>query len=90
MTHICKILTLLSALAIYALMPAVVFGQSPPPLPSIYFGTVTVAGETAPDGIIIFAMLGDYISPSVTVKNGRYIGLIIGPENISFLDPLNP
>ena len=84
MTHICKILTLLSALAIYALMPALVFGQSPPPLPSIYSGTVTVAGETAPDGIIIFAMIGDYISPSVTVTNGRYVGLTIGPPNVSF------
>ena len=84
MTHICKILILLSALAIYALMPAVVFGQSPPPLPSIYSGTVTVAGETAPDGIIIFAMIGDYISPSVTVTNGRYVGLTIGPPNVSF------
>ena len=84
MTHICKILTLLSALAIYALMPAMVFAQSPPPLPSIYSGTVTVAGETAPDGIIIFAMIGDYISPSVTVTNGRYVGLTIGPPNVSF------
>ena len=88
MTHICKILTLLSALAIYALMPALVFGQSPPPLPSIYSGTVTVAGETAPDGIIIFAMLGDYISPSVTVANGRYVGLTVGPPNVSFAGQL--
>ncbi len=88
MTHICKILTLLTALAIYALMPALVFGQSPPPLPSIYSGTVTVAGETAPDGIIIFAMLGDYISPSVTVANGRYVGLTVGPPNVSFAGQL--
>ena len=88
MTHICKILTLLSVLAIYALMPALVFGQSPPPLPSIYSGTVTVAGETAPDGIIIFAMLGDYISPSVTVANGRYVGLTVGPPNVSFAGQL--
>ena len=84
MTHICKILILLSALAIYASMPALLFGQAMRPLPTIYSGTVTVAGETAPDGIIIFAMLGDYISPSVTVTNGRYVGLTIGPPNVSF------
>ena len=67
-------------------MPALVFGQAMRPLPTIYSGTVTVAGETAPDGIIIFAMVGDYIPPnaSATVTNGRYVGLTVGPPDTSY------
>ena len=56
--------------------------QAPPSLSLvIYQGNVTIAGELAPDGLPILARIGDsFESEIVTIKNGRYVGLTIGPS----------
>ena len=55
--------------------------QAPPSLSLIiYQGNVTIAGEQAPEGLPIIARIGDeFESSSVTIENGRYVGLTVGP-----------
>ena len=45
----------------------------------VFSGTVTVAGETAPEGFIIVAKVGDYTSEPVTVIGGQYHQLKVLP-----------
>ncbi len=71
--------------AVWAAAPAM--AQSPPPAPEIYSGTVTVAGEPAPDGSTIVARIGDeYESEPVTVSGGKYSDLNITAPDASFRD----
>ena len=55
--------------------------QAPPSLSLIiYQGNVTIAGERAPDGLPIIARIGnEFESMIVTIENGRYVGLTVGP-----------
>ena len=48
-----------------------------PGFPIIYSGSVTIAGEPAPDGLKISARLGDTEFGPVTTANGKYQGLSI-------------
>ena len=75
---------LVIALATFILIPGAVFGQSPPPLPTIFSGTVTITDGATPDGTIVFARVGDYISPAVTVAGNRYVGLTVGPPDTTY------
>ncbi len=58
--------------------------QNPPPLPMLYSGTVTAGGSPAPDGFEIFARVRDYQSEPVTVRNGRYTALTVGPPDSTY------
>lgn len=59
-----------------------VVSQDFPPSPYIYSGTATAGGVPVPDGYFITARILDYVSLPVTVKNGRYAGLIVAaPDN---------
>ena len=55
-----------------------------PPLPIIYIGDVTVAGEPAPDGATVVGKVGSYTSNPIEVKNGRVAGLTVGPPDVSY------
>ena len=68
--------------------------QAPPPLPTVYSGTVTAAGAPVPDSVVdengaclelcITARIGgDYQSQPRPVKNGRYTALNVGPPDTS-------
>ena len=77
------VLTVGAALtAIAAILPQ----QSPPPPPAIYSGTVRIIGalnSEPPSFGDIVAVMGEYESDSVSVFNGTYDGLILGPPNTS-------
>ena len=45
----------------------------------VFSGAATVAGETAPEGFVIVAKVGDYTSEPVTVRGGRYHQLKVLP-----------
>jgi hypothetical protein len=87
MIHLLRMSALVIALATFILISGAVFGQSPPPLPTIFIGNVTVAGEAAPDGIVIFARVGDYTSDITIVENGRYV-LTVGPPDTTYANKL--
>jgi hypothetical protein len=58
--------------------------QSFPPAPSIYSGSVTVAGSPAPDGRQIIVRIRDYASDPATIINGKYQLLIVQPPDGSY------
>ena len=63
------------------------FAQAPPPFPFLYKGTAkTSDGAAVPDGLQIFAMVGDYKSEPVDVENGRYRDLTVAPESSDFFN----
>ena len=76
----------MTALAVAALvaLAAVVFAADSGfaqgvPAPVVYRGTVTVAGQPAPDGYNIYAQIEDYRSQPVQTKGGRYNILTVAP-----------
>ena len=78
-------------LAIAALAAAVfasdAFAQALPPFPFFYEGTAkTSDGASVPDGLQIFAIVGNYQSEPVDVENGRYKNLTVGPESSDFFN----
>ena len=64
--------------------------QAPPSMSLvIYQGNVTIAGELAPDGLEVTARIGDkFESTPVTIVNGRYVGLTVGPIGGAQGDPI--
>jgi hypothetical protein len=50
-------------------------------LPSVYYGSVTIDGAPAPDGIAIEARVLWYVSKSVSTFGGRYQGLVASPND---------
>ncbi len=71
---------LVGLLAVYAgLTPAEVSAQ--PPLPIIYGGTATIAGNLAPDGTMITARVGGgREGRPVAVQNGKFSFLVADPS----------
>ena len=59
-------------------------GGSVPPWPKIYTGNVTVAGQPASDGWEIVGKIGQYVSIPVTIRDGRMVGLAVGPPDNTF------
>ena len=59
-----------------------------PPIPSDYQGYVTVDGEPAPDGTVVYAKISNgtatYTSDSVSTENGYYDNLVVAPPDESF------
>ena len=49
--------------------------QGLPPSPVSYSGTATAGGSPVPDGYVITARIGDYVSQPIAVKDGFYVGL---------------
>lgn len=87
----------LTALAVAALvaLAAVVFAADSGfaqgvPAPLVYRGTVTVAGQPAPDGINIYAQIDDYRSQPVQTENGRYNTLTVAPPAPTQFGARNP
>ena len=81
-----RIVLLAMAVLVAAVFASDAFAQAPPPFPFIYKGTAkTSDGAAVPDGLQIFAIVGNYQSEPVDVVNGRYRDLTVGPEsNASF------
>ena len=78
-------------LAVAALAAAIfasdAFAQAPPPFPFLYKGTAkTSDGAAVPDGLTIFAIVGDYRSEPVEVENGRFRDLTVAPESSAFFN----
>ena len=87
----------MTALAVAALvaLAAVVFAADSGlaqgvPAPVVYRGTVTVAGQPAPDGYNIYAQIEDYRSQPVQTKNGRYNILTVAPPAPTQFGARNP
>ena len=58
----------------------------PRPWPALYLGTITAAGQSVPDGMILVGRIGgNYETPPVIVENGRYDVLKVTPPNGSFV-----
>ncbi len=76
-----RILTLAAIVLLAAVFASDAFAQSPP-FPFIYEGTArTSDGYPVPDGLKIVAVVGDYTSEPVEVKDGRYSDLTVGPSS---------
>ena len=58
----------------------------PPPLPMIFEGKFTVAGEPGPADQIIYAEFIHGGSPDTRTLEGRYIQVILGPVSVDDLD----
>ena len=54
------------------------------PAPHFYFGRAIAGGSAVPDDFTIFARVGVYESPPVTVSGGKYAGLTVAPPDTSF------
>jgi len=87
----------MTALAVAALvaLAAVVFAADSGfaqgvPAPLVYHGTVTIAGQPAPDGYNIYAQIEDYRSQPVQTKNGRYTVLTVAPPAPTQFGARNP
>ena len=74
----------LGLLALSLMFGGVAHAQSLPPFPVIYAGAATVGGQPVPDGAMVYAMVGDYVSVEIAVKNGKYNGLAVGPPDESY------
>lgn len=88
----------IGATAVMATLVAGLLGtaraQTPPPIPAIYSGNVTVAGSPAPDGLLITAHISavgvpsatttEYISEPVAIKNGRFEALTVAPPDVNY------
>ena len=76
--------TLLFVLVILASSCGIAFAQ--PPIPSDYSGYVTVNGEPAQGGALVYAKMEGYTSKSVAVTNGgRYQFLIVDPPSSDYI-----
>ena len=82
-----RIVVLAMAALAAAVFASDAFAQAPPPFPFSYKGTAkTSDGAAVPDGLQIFAMVGDYKTEPVDVENGRYRDLIVGPESSDYFN----
>jgi hypothetical protein len=76
---------ILAAVAlVLAAVPLVASAQGIPSLPVLYKGQVSVGGEPAPDGLLIFARILDYETAPVEVEDGQYRMLQVAPPSASY------
>ena len=67
-----KFLAVLSMLAVLLTIPAVAYGQGTGIPPHVFTGKAMVNGQTAPDGTMVTAMIGNAEKGSGTVMDGKY------------------
>ncbi len=73
-----------SAAALFSGFEGNVFAQSPPPIPHFFKGTVQVAGQVPPDGHTVIARIDTrYESEPTEIRAGEFIGLGVGPQDVS-------
>lgn len=79
-----RVLALLVAMALLAVVPAVAAAQQVPP--HVFTGTVTTEdGAAAADGTEVTAWIGgEQVGPTATISDGRYTIQIEQPEGESF------
>lgn len=54
--------------------------QGIPAAPYLFAGDASVAGNTAPDGMLVTARIGEYESEPSLIENGRYALLTVSPD----------
>ena len=68
-----RIVVLAMAALAAAVFASDAFAQAPPPFPFFYNGTAKTAdGASVPDGLTVFAIVGDYTSEPAEVINGEF------------------
>lgn len=68
--------------------PILVQAQSPPPLPMLYTGNVTLNGSPAPDGLNVTALDNGVVVGSALTSGGTYSLSACSPENCNQGDTL--
>ena len=51
-----------------------------PPIPAVFSGTATIAGQAVPDGQFIVGKVGSYLSEPAVVTDGFY-DLVVAPQD---------
>ncbi len=54
--------------------------------PSVYSGSIVVAGSQIPTDAVLTAKIGDYISPPAIISGNSFQNLVISPGNSTFID----
>ena len=69
--------------------PILVQAQSPPPLPMLYTGNITLNGSPAPDGLNVTALDSGVVVGSALTSGGAYSLSACSPENCNQGDTLS-
>ena len=54
--------------------------------PSVYSGSIVVAGSQIPTDAVLTAKIGDYTSPRAIISGNSFQNLVISPGNSTFID----
>ena len=54
--------------------------------PSVYSGSILVAGTEIPDNAVLTAKIGDYISSQAIITGNSFQNLVISPGNSTYID----
>ena len=54
--------------------------------PSVYSGSIVVAGTQLPTNAVLTAKIGDYTSPPAIISGDSFQNLVISPGNPTFID----
>jgi hypothetical protein len=54
--------------------------------PSVYSGTILVAGTEMPNNPVLTAKIGDYTSPPAIISGNSFQNLVISPGNSTYID----
>ena len=54
--------------------------------PSVYSGSILVAGTEMPGNAVLTAKIGDYISPPAIISGNSFQNLVISPGNSTYID----
>ena len=54
--------------------------------PSVYSGSILVAGTEIPDNAVLTAKIGDYTSPQAIITGNSFQNLVISPGNSTYID----
>ena len=54
--------------------------------PSVYSGSIILAGIEIPDNAVLTAKIGDYISPPAIISGNSFQNLVISPGNSTYID----
>ena len=57
-----------------------------PAFPSVYSGSIVVAGTQIPSDAVLTAKIGDYTSPPAIISGNSFQNLVISPGNSTFID----